>query len=215
MEHISERASREPKGRLTITCSRAFARHVVSAWVAEFRQQFPLVEVSLEISNHYTDLIASGSDFAFRVGPLTDSNLIARKVAESTYRLVATPQFLAQHPIAHPQELQHLPCLQAQIDGRSYAWELYRGNEAFSLNPYGTVRTDDLSVIAIMTAHHQGIAFLPEMVVKDQLQHGVLVEVLPAWQAQKRDIYLVYPDRQYLPNKSRVFIEFMRRRVAN
>lgn len=208
--YASEKVSEEPSGRLAISCSRAFALYVVTDWIAAFRQRFPRVDISLHISNRYSDMFASGLDFAFRVGPLEASSLIARQVFESRYRLAASPQFMKRYaPIRLPGQLVNLPCIQAEIDGRSYPWTLYLGEQKFEYHPQGVIRTDDLNVIVRLAEQHQGLVYLPEIVLKNHLDSGRLVEVLAEWQATMRPIYLVYPKRDHLPNKSRAFIDFV------
>ena len=210
IRQTAEDLTETPRGRLNITCSRTFAVHRLGGWLYHFQKDYPHIAVSLHIANEYVDLAEQGLDFAFRVGPLSDSSLVARELSRLRYTLVASPELVASVPhLSHPAQLQALPCVQAHIGGRSLPWELEKGDERFSLNPEGRFRVEDLTMARDAAVAGCGFAYLPEMVAESALNNGTLKKVLTAWMPKPRPIFLVYPSRQFLPMKSRVFIDFI------
>ena len=58
-----------------------------------------------------------------------------------------------------------------------------------------------------------GVALLPEWLVRDALDAGKLVPVLPEYTFARQGIHAVYPDARHVPAKVRTFIDFIRASV--
>ncbi len=85
----------EPQGELKITCSTSLGERYISPIVRQFCQDYPKVEITLDLSNRLVDLIAEGFDLAIRTGQLEDSRLISSRVARRQFLVCATPAYLA------------------------------------------------------------------------------------------------------------------------
>jgi LysR family transcriptional regulator for bpeEF and oprC len=86
--------------------SPTFSRLYIGPWLAEFFRRYPDISVELLTSSTPTSLIEDGVDIAFHGGELSDSSLIAKKIAETSIITVATPQYLAKHGAPeHPDDL--------------------------------------------------------------------------------------------------------------
>jgi DNA-binding transcriptional LysR family regulator len=89
-------------------------------------------------------------------------------------------------------------------------WNFAEGEKKLTLAPKGSIAVDDLTMAASLVNNHMGIGYLPDVLLQREVKTGEIVELLPSLLAASRPMYLVYPDRQFLPNKSQSFIEFVR-----
>ena len=153
----------------------------------------------------------NGIDFAFRLGPLSDSSLVSIPVAPKDYALVATPELVrSQNSLEHPSNLEDWPCIRSHIDGMLYPWTFTRENESFTFESDNHMLSNDLRVCTRLVLEGLGLAFLPMHLVHSYLEEGRLVSVLKDWCTSERIIHLVYINRSNLPSKSRAFIKFVR-----
>lgn len=95
-EQMTARRQR-PAGRLRVDAATPFVLHVIAPLVAGFRTRYPDVQLELNSSERYIDLLERRTDVAIRIGPLADSTLHARPLAHSRLRVLASPAYLAEH----------------------------------------------------------------------------------------------------------------------
>jgi DNA-binding transcriptional LysR family regulator len=181
--------------------------------IASFLAQCPKVDVLLESTNRRVDVIREGFDLAIRVRfpPLEDSDLVIRKLAESTQRLVASPSVLEglSHPLV-PADLAALPSL---------AWEPARQEHEWCLDgPDGAtaaIRHEPRLVTADMVALRRaalrgvGVCQFPTMVVREDLEAGRLIDVLPEWAPRAGIIHAAFPSRRGLLPSVRALLDFI------
>ncbi|OIQ26405.1 LysR family transcriptional regulator [uncultured Vibrio sp.] len=107
---IADSYQAEPKGRLRVTSPIYFGQEYLQPVIADFIKAYPEVQVIHSLDDKKHDIIADQYDLAFRLGKLTDSNLIAKKVAETHFVLVASREFTKKYGTpSTPQELIELP----------------------------------------------------------------------------------------------------------
>jgi DNA-binding transcriptional LysR family regulator len=194
---------------LRVSAATGFGLTHVIAFVPEFLAAHPHVTLDLQLSNRYVDLIEEGYDLAVRVGSLTDSRLVARRIAPSRRILVASPDYLARY--GSPRRTAALAdhaCLVLEVGSHPQRWELLQRATRMSVEVAGPLRSNN--VIALLAACRSGlgIALLPEFAVAAALRHGELMRVLPAWAAVEQGIYAVYPSGRFVPGKVRAFVDF-------
>lgn len=171
--------------------------------------------MQLESTNRRVDVIGEGFDIAIRVRfpPLEDSGLVMRVLGESTQRLVASPALLKAHGLTAPlltADLGHLPSLDEGPPHREHAWHL--------LGPDGVTATlhhqprlisDDRLALRLAALQGVGVLQLPTMMVRNDLQQGRLVDLLPHWQPRAAIIHAVFPSRRGLLPAVRELIDFL------
>lgn len=203
--------SSQPIGTLYISAPRAFCQDMLAPLLAKFRQQYPSIKIELEASNRFQDMAKSRLDFVFRVGMLADSSLIALPLSTVNYALVASQNLLAQFKtISHPKELERLPTIRNQVDGFILPWHFSCQKESYSLQSAPDLLSDDLIVSLTYALEGVGVAYLPVSLAQRYIDNERLVTLLPKWQKQAPTAYLLYQDKKNLPQKSKVFIEFIR-----
>jgi DNA-binding transcriptional LysR family regulator len=214
-ERLSE-SSQQEGGILRMTAPKAPGGTFLGVWLAEFLQLHPNIRIELDLSDQMSNLFEQGYDLALRVGPLTDSSLIARKLGASERLLVAAPEYLKQH--GHPEdpaELSKYNCIgfSEQRSGRG-TWLLNRSKQSrkkqsTQVNFYPVIRNDDMATTLCMTREGAGIAMIPSFVCNDSLGSGQLQRVLPQWHGPTAEFYLVYMERELMPNRLRLLVDFL------
>lgn len=200
---------REPSGELRVTAPVVFGDQFLSEPLIEFMRQYPDVKVRIELTDRLVDLVDEAYDVAFRVGQLTDSSYVARRLGPTRQMIVAAPSYLKRYGCPqHPKELKH-----HRLIGYSETLKnvlRFRGTDGeVSLSPEAHLFVNSLNVMRAVAEAGLGITILPSFVAIPSLKTGRLAVILPEWQFVFGDMYLVYPSRRHVPAKTRVFVEFM------
>ncbi|SFM36567.1 LysR family transcriptional regulator [Rugamonas rubra] len=202
-----------PQGLLRVAASTTFGRGYIVPYVAEFLREFPGVQLDLRLSDLVVDLAAQGIDVAIRIGPLRDSNLVARVLAPSRLVICASPDYLAAHGVPqHPDELAEHQCLVLEAMN---PWRLReRDGSELHVRVGGRLRSDNGEALRDAAVAGLGIGLLSTWLVPEQLRSGALVRILADYPATDSVVSAVYLHRQYLPPKSRAFIDFFAQRFG-
>ena len=202
------------RGRLRVSMHPTLSHLIRGAQVKDFLESYPELSVEFISSNELGDLVGQGIDIALHVGPLPSSNLIARKLLDSPVITVAAPAYLAKHEkVAHPSDL--LKQKHALIDyrdpqtGRSFQWEFHRGRKIVKVATAGRLIVSDIVNMHGICVAGWGIAQVLEVIAKPLIETGALVSLLPTWCDERFPIYAVYPSRNYVAPKVRVFLDFV------
>ncbi|WP_394537989.1 LysR family transcriptional regulator [Lysobacter enzymogenes] len=206
------RAGSEPSGQLRVTTSAAFGRMYLSPLLPEFQRRYPLVRLSVNLSDENLDLIAAGMDLAIRIGTLDDSNLVARKLAHNRRVLACSPDYLRRHGTPRtPQDLAGHECLLlVGAQGRLEHWRVLdaAGRESV-VRVNGRLESNFGEVLRDAAIAGLGIAHFSVWHVHEDLRAGRLVQVLPRHRLPDTAIHAVMPQRRYVPLRVRAFIDFM------
>jgi DNA-binding transcriptional LysR family regulator len=202
----------EVDGLLRITAPTSFGDGFLVDLLAEFRAVHPLVRFDVDLAIAQRDLIGDGYDFAIRMARTLDPSLVARGLGIMRERMVASPEFLARWApdgIDRPEQLSTLEALRNNHFRDDGVWVLQRGGETMRVPVQGTLAINHFIGMRRAVTLGLGIARLPHYLVVDALRSGELVELLPDWQLPTMPVSLVYPSRQHLPQRSRVFRDFV------
>ncbi|MDG1906343.1 MAG: LysR family transcriptional regulator [Arenicella sp.] len=199
-----------PKGRLKINAPTSFSHQYLRQPIAEFAKQYPEVEIDLDLSDRWVDVIGEGYDVIIRIGVLRDSTLIAKKLAACPILLCAAPSLLARHPdIKNSVDLEVIPAVVYNQHGRVEDWRYQdeSGNEnTVRLARSFAVNTAEMQVEACVQG--VGIALVPMFSAAPYLNSGELIHVLPKLRTfPERGIYALYPQSRQVAQRARLFIE--------
>lgn len=202
----------EPHGTLRFAASSTFAQLYISPLVPKFLQRHPHINLDLRLSDTPFDLIEGGFDLALRNQALSDSGLRARKLADDTRILCASPEYLGQHGI--PQTPDELDAHQLIGFQKQSARQLLgKDGQTAQFDPAKTscrLVVDDGLSQKLVTMAGAGISANALWSVYQELQSGALVRVLPEYIVDDQAaIWLVYPKSNVLTTKVRVFIDFL------
>ena len=202
----------EVDGLLRITAPTSFGDGFLVDLLAEFRALHPHVRFDVDLSIGQRDLIGDGYDFAIRMTRTLDPSLVARSLGLMRERIIASPAFLVRHApegIREPGQLSRLEALRNNHFRDEGQWLLQRGDERARVQVQGTLAINSFIAMRRAALHGLGMAKLPRYLVDDELRNGRLVELLPDWQLPGTPVSLVYPSREHLPQRARVFRDFV------
>lgn len=185
-----------PSGELRMTIPGFLDRTPFLSDLAEFLRARPRVRLRVGSSDGRRDLVSEGFDLAVRMGTLPDSGLKVRRVATLRRVLVASPGYAAARPtVSVPEDLAGWDLL--QLESRPPELDLTPPGPP---TPVRTVRLRPRAVCtsseALLTLAVAGVGLtsLPEVLARDLLREGALVEVMPGWTLAPVGVYLVWPD---------------------
>lgn len=209
VESVVSNKLTEVKGTLRLSAPPSIADSVLAPLVTTFQASYPEVNVHALVTDRYVDHIAEGIDLAFRVGPLEDSALIAKKVLRYRHRLVASPGYLADiKPPKKPKDLLNHRLLAFSFRTQQNSWIFLKGGceETITFRPH--LAMNDYAGLATALTSGAGIGDLPPIVSPAHLKNGELVEVMANWRFRAVDVYVVYLANRHISRPVRLFKEF-------
>lgn len=201
----------EPRGKLRVTMPAHFGRHCVTPVLLKLARQYPMLELDLSLTDRLADLAEDGYDLAIRTGTLDDKvGVIARRVARQGMVVCAAPSYLRIH--GEPQRIEDLADHQAIVYRRLgqvvQPWLFVReGQPTLEITPTGRLRLDDLDAIADAAADGMGLAWLPWWLVRDRIQAGALMALLPDQPRYLYDCHALWLQTPHLPLKVRLAVD--------
>ncbi|WP_159440387.1 LysR family transcriptional regulator [Vibrio quintilis] len=199
--------TQEPAGKLVITAPADIADSLLVPLVNVYTRQYPAVQVELMVTNRQVDLIGESVDLAVRIGPLSDSGLIARKYVDSRVGLWASAAYLEQHGTpAHEDDLAAHRLIQLLPVSRDLTW-YHPAGRVIDVSFSGVVATDDVQNCRKFIESGAGIGILPDFIGQSAGAGSTLVRVLPALVSDTFSIYFVWPSQQFVPQTVRKFID--------
>lgn len=200
-------------GRVRVSVPTTYGHYRLPPILARFSTTFPQVHLELDISNRNVDLIAEGYDLAIRHGALPDSGLAARKLEDVPLCLVAAPAYLAQGgaPNSLAELANHrLLGFVMPSTGRAAPWLLMRNRETTEWLPEGQVAVFD-DVLGCVSLAEQGMGICQSygFIVRERIERGTLVEVLPGMAGATRPFSVIFATHRHLPPATRQLIDFL------
>lgn len=197
----------EPSGTLRIDAPVVWGRHMLLPVVAHMAARYSKLSFDLSFSDRFIDVVRERVDAAVRVGELSDSSLVARRVGWQQLVIVASPAYLQAHgePRA-PAELAAHQCIvfRNPSAGRHRPWQFSKAKEW--LPPSRLVLNDGEAIVAAAVAG-MGLAQVPDHMASEAIAAGRLFELLPRHQPKPLPISVIYPSKRQAPPRLEVFIE--------
>jgi len=203
-------ANATPMGELHVAAPATFAEmHLMSA-VSEFASLYPDVIVNLDLTDRFVDLVEDRIDVAIRIGSLSDSTLVARKMGTISMLLCASPSYLTAkgEPRTPHQLIDHQCVLDSNYPGGRH-WTLGSGDKLVTIDMQPHIKVNSARAARELVLADHGVAFLPSFAVAEDISQGRLTKILPDYVSEPIGIYAVYLHRKHLSAKVRLFIDFV------
>lgn len=200
----------DPRGTLKISLPVWMAEPGFVGVLAAYRARYPEVTFDLDLSGRAVNLVEDGYDLALRVSPSLDEGLIARRLADITFLIVAAPALLER--IGRPNEIADLtgaPFLAYSPISTGGRVRLGLGPNAPEIRMTPILQSANETVLFQAALKGMGIAIMPHLVARAHLAAGRLERLLADLPAPKVALSAIYPDRSYLPAKTRSFLDFL------
>lgn len=208
IQHTAHQVHVRPTGTLRITAPVFLAKECLHDLLPAFLNHYPDITIELIAVDRVVDLIDEGFDFAFRVGQLPDSSLVARRLGELRLGVFASPEYL--NAKGKPQtiaELKQYNCIVDTVAGFNHRWPMKGGKKHQNINVSGNVLVNNGELARNLAISGLGLALLPQFFVHDQLKKVELEEVLKGQVDSYGAVYAVYPKTRHPSPKVRAFLD--------
>jgi len=206
-----------PSGLLRLSVATDFGVTLLSPVLGDFLREHPSITLNMVLNNRYVELISEGFDMAIRMGELEDSSLRARKITDTTRRMVAAPSYFGQH--GRPLRIDDLNdhrLLHYSSQASGNVWRITApSGEKRQVRSAGWLTVNDGQSLLHAAIAGLGIAFLPSFLYHAALREGLVEEVMPDLPVEIVGIYAIYPPGRFTQPKVRAFIDFLVTRFAD
>lgn len=205
-------------GTLRLSCTPDFSAFYLPPLLEAFTRQHPSVNVELDLSPRLVDLYSEQLDAAVRIGSLPDSGLVARRLGTLSRGLFASPAYLNNAGMpASPQDLAAHMCVRLQSGDTGRAWHLSTGrpndNEPLRVEVGGRFVAGSVSMVRELVLRGAGIGAIDRLIVREDVEQGRLVHVLPDWAMAPSPVHLLTVSR-FAPARVRLFGDLLAERLA-
>ena len=206
-----------PRGTIYVAAPLGMGQRLIAPKIPAFREEYPLINVRLRLSDRKLDLAAEGLDVAFILGLPEDSNLRMKKIADCKRVLCASPEYISARgmPTSSSElKTEAHDCLNLRYPGApEFQWPLETSEGVKRIPVTGPMETDHGDVLTNWALDGQGIILKAEFEVADYLATGRLVKVLENEPPIPVQMACLYTHRRMQDPKTRLFIDFMVGRI--
>jgi LysR family transcriptional activator of dmlA len=200
-----------PSGSLRISTSLRLGRNHVAPILSQLVEDYPGLDVWLELVDRRVDLLEEGIDIDIRSGGVEEPHLVSQLVVESARILCATPGYLARRGTPkHLTDLSQHECMLFRDGDYPYgSWRLNGPNGLETVRVSGNVlRSHHSDVVKNWALDGKGIILLSEWDAAAHIHDGSLVPVLPEY-SYKVDIWAVTPARLSHSARMKVCVDYL------
>jgi DNA-binding transcriptional LysR family regulator len=202
-------------GTLRVSTSVCFGRLHVIPSLSAFLAEHPDLDIELVLDDRNVDLVNEGIDVALRMGAMPDSNMTARRIAESRRIVVATPAYLERHgtPTSPGELISHQAIIYTR-GGGSGSWTFRKATAEVSVVLQGRLKVTAAEGLREAVNCEMGLAVSPEWTFSPELKSGKVVAILEDWALPPTNLSAVYPTGRLASTKARAFVSFVERVMA-
>lgn len=205
--------SGQARGSIHVAAPLGIGKRLIAPLIPAFKDRHPGIDVRLRLSDRRLDMTAEGLDVVFFLGPLEDSALRLRAIAECARVLCAAPAYIERHGMPRSgRDLidQGHHCLLLRFPGaREFVWTLKTADGPRRFEVKGPFESDDGDVLTGWALAGRGIVLKPVFEVAEHLAKGELMVVAADEPPAPAKLACLFPNREHLDARSRLFIEFM------
>jgi DNA-binding transcriptional LysR family regulator len=205
-----------PRGSLRVSAPIDLGRLVLARLAGQFVDRFPNVRLELLLTDRNVDLVREGIDVAVRVGPLADSNLIARTLGRTQFIVCAAPSYLKAHGTpANLEDLGHHNCLRYLSSGRPLDWEFLEEDGPKTVSVSGSFDTDDGGALVAAACAGAGIAYFFRFQGEAHFSTRQLIPILEQYTTPSLEIHALHAYSRHVSPRVRAWIDFLRERLSD
>ena len=196
----------KPQGKIKLTAPITYGEKEILPLVNNFIEQYRDVEVSAYLSNRKIDLVEEGYDLAIRLGRLSDSSMMAKKLGTRSNFVCASAKYLETHGTPHSvSELNKHNCLLGTLD----YWHFSESGKEKSIRVSGRLRYNNGYSLTDAALKGLGIVQLPDYYVQQHIDNGELISLLDNYRAPDEGIWAVYPQNRHLSPKISLLVDYL------
>ncbi len=203
-------------GTLKLNVPLDIAATYIAPLLNKFHKLYPGINIELIGDDRNTDIINTDVDLTIRAGKLKSSGLICRRLHKFTTWLCASPDYIENYgaPVK-TEDLTAHNCLCFSHENYPTTWTIKSPlNHTEKINAQGSLKTNTGNTLLHATLSGLGVGMLADWYTEPYINTGQLVRVMSDYEISPSfmtdaNIYLVYLDRDFLPEKIRCFIDFL------
>ncbi|QET05287.1 LysR family transcriptional regulator [Cupriavidus pauculus] len=207
-------AASSPKGQLRVSLPLVGA--LLLPVLSSFIREYPDIRLELDFSDRMVNIIDEGFDVVLRTGDAADSRLVTRALGYYTPQIVAAPAYLSRRGVpASPDDLLRHACLLHRYPstGKVDRWLLREGDNVREMDLPALLTVNTVEPLIEMAEQGHGLAYIPNFLVRRQLEDGRLVTVLSDYATDRKVFRAVWPSGRHMSPKIRVFVDYMARHL--
>ncbi|WP_054016316.1 LysR family transcriptional regulator [Pseudoalteromonas sp. R3] len=215
VDQVSEESTK-CTGLLRITTSVTFGEQVLAPKLPKFMSLYPDIQLDLELNNRKVDLVEESFDLAIRVGSTEVQDFVATQICQFPMVLCATPEYIKQH--GQPECVRDLNTHVWLIDKKMPIndWvddkDIDQWDALFTSAP---ISVNSPNILKTLVKSGAGVALIPKFLVEEELADGTLIQLMKDAIKQPLSVHVIYPENKYIPEKSRVFINFLKQQYGD
>jgi len=212
LESLFQQSPARITGRLRVDMPTGVAKNMVIPKLPDFFADHPGIELELSSTDRRVDLIREGFDCVVRIGQLPDSGTMARHLGGFRVITCSSPGYIQRY--GEPRDLdelhrhfliQYVQNLGAKAEG----WEYWDGNAYRQVEMKGRLIVNNSVAYTSACLAGLGMIQVPYVGIRQYLEAGDLVEVLPQYRAEPMPVSLIYPHRRNLSRRVQVFMDWL------
>ncbi|WP_218509808.1 LysR family transcriptional regulator [Variovorax sp. dw_308] len=204
----------QPRGRLRISATHGMGQGNLPGLLAQFMGHYPDVHISLQLTNRTVDMAEEGIDLALRFGPITDDNLIVRRLLLMDLVVCASPRYWKKHgkPML-PSDLAHHDALTNFNQGQHPQWGFVVDGQPVTVNVKSRMDATEGAPLIEVALHGYGVLYLPALLVQSHIDRGELEPVLQTYVRSDMWLSAAYLQRRHNSAALRALLDFLETRI--
>ncbi|WOH36343.1 LysR family transcriptional regulator [Thalassotalea fonticola] len=195
-----------PQGKIKLTAPVTYGEQHILPLLNDFMLKYSDIEISAYLSNQQVDLVEEGYDLAIRIGKLSDSTMMAKKLGQRTNYVCASPSYLKKYGTPHSlSELAKHHCLVGTLD----YWRFTEAGKEKSIRISGGIRYNSGLGLVDAVLKGLGVVHLPDYYVNQHIKNGNLVSILDQFREPEEGIWAIYPQNRHLSPKIRLLVDYL------
>ncbi len=203
----------EVSGELRVCAPKALSRQVLAPILLDFVDQYPRVTLHLKVSDHFIDPISDEIDIAIVITESPMEGLVAKPLGESRLVVCASQEYLDNYgQPQRPEQLADHNCIRLGETPADNRWHFVNGDQECTVSIKGNIVVNHSEIRRDAVLRHKGIGLFPEFSVRDHIQSGQIIELLPDWKIRGKyqgQIIAQYAQSRYIPNQLKTLIQYL------
>lgn len=200
-----------PKGKIRVSLPVSYGEAFILPLLNDFLLMYKEVELDISLSNRQVNLVEEGYDLAIRLGRLSDSSMMARKLSSRRFYVCASPGYLTK--FGTPQRLADLEQHNCLL-GTSDFWRFSDEGKERNLRVSGSLRCNSGAGLIDAAVKDIGVIQLPNYYVEAYLQTEALLPLLQEYTANDEGIWAIYPNNRLLSSRVSLLIEHLKQGIS-
>jgi DNA-binding transcriptional LysR family regulator len=209
----AQRQTTSIAGVVRISVSHAFGRVVLLPKIALFKARYPDIEVQVFLADGIDDLLDEQLDLTIRLGPLPNSNLVARSLGRLTVALMGASSLLAgKKPPRATADLGSWPSIGFRVpgSGQAYQWVFVKAGQSTSWSPtQPSLVVNSIEAVADAVISGQGIAPVPKFLLVQAIARGEVKLLMTNFELPSIPVHICFTDKALMPARTRLLIDFL------